>query len=107
MDEDFDWGRHYRHPTDWNQRFEPLSMPGMLARSAARAPDAPLIAFYGRKFSYAQVEAAAARFCGGLRKLGIGGGDRVVLFLPNVSTSIATLFGFFRLGGVVGSGRRE
>src|SRR3546814_407573 len=101
MDEDFDWGRHYRHPTDWNQRFEPLSLPGMLARSAARAPDAPLIDFYGRKFSYAQVEAAAARFCGGLRKMGIGRGDRVALFLPNVPHYIAAYFGILRLGAVV------
>ena len=101
MDEDFDWGRHYRHPTDWNQRFEPLSLPGMLARSAARAPDAPLIDFYGRKFSYAEVEAASARFCGGLRKMGIGRGDRVALFLPNVPHYIAAYFGILRLGAVV------
>lgn len=101
MDEDFDWGRHYRHPTDWNQRFESLSLPAMLARSAARAPDAPLIDFYGRKFSYAQVEAASARFCGGLRKMGIGRGDRIALFLPNVPHYIAAYFGILRLGAVV------
>src|SRR3546814_16853663 len=73
----------------------------MLARSAARAPDAPLIDFYGRKFSYAQVEAAAARFRGGLRKMGIGRGDRVALFLPNVPHYIAAYFGILRLGAVV------
>src|SRR3546814_6442751 len=69
--------------------------------SSDLSPDAPLIDFYGRKFSYAQVESAAARFCGGLRKMGIGRGDRVALFLPNVPHYIAAYFGILRLGAVV------
>src|SRR3546814_11405386 len=45
--------------------------------------------------------ASAARFCGGLRKMGIGRGDRVALFLPNVPHYIAAYFGILRLGAVV------
>lgn len=101
MDEENIWVENYRHPTEWRQNFEPLSLPDMLARSAARTPDAPLIDFYGRHYSYAEVADAAARFACGLKKMGVQRGDRVGLFLPNVPHYVAAYYGILRLGAVV------
>lgn len=101
MDEENIWVENYRHPTEWRQNFEPLSLPDMLAHSAARTPDAPLIDFYGRHYSYAEVADAAARFACGLKKMGVQRGDRVGLFLPNVPHYVAAYYGILRLGAVV------
>lgn len=80
--------------------FPPLSLPDMLEASARRRGDAPLIDFYGRKFSYAMVADGARRFACGLKARGIGRGDRVGLLLPNVPHYAAAYFGILRLGAV-------
>ncbi len=95
------WRTRYAHPTPWDQQFSPLSLPEMFARTAARVPDAPLIDFYGRRYSYAAVERAADRFARGLLDLGIGPGDRVGLFLPNVPHYLAAYYGALKLGAIV------
>ncbi len=101
MDQTYDWAGNYRHPTRWNQHFPPLSLPQMLAHSATRTPEAALIDFYGRHYSYAQVERAADRFACGLKRIGIKRGDRVGLFLPNVPHYLAAYYGITRLGAIV------
>ena len=80
--------------------FPPLSLPDMLEASARRRGDAPLIDFYGRKFSYAMVADGARRVARGLKARGIGRGDRVGLLLPNVPHYAAAYFGILRLGAV-------
>ncbi len=73
----------------------------MLAASMGRAPDAPLIDFYGRRYSYTDVEACARRFAHALIGMGIGKGDRVGLYLPNVPHYLAAYFGTLMAGGIV------
>ena len=89
------------HPTPWSTQFEAMALPAMLARSARRAPDAPLLHFLGRTFSYRDLHAEAQAFAYALRARGIGGGDRVGLFLPNVPTYVAAYYGAMMAGAVV------
>lgn len=95
------WRDHYRHPARWETEFPPLSMPAMLAESVARAPDAPMLDFYGRIFSYRTVQDAARRLARGLIDHGIEPGDRVGLFLPNVPHYVAAYYGAMMAGAVV------
>jgi long-chain acyl-CoA synthetase len=95
------WRSHYAHPTPWDQQFSPLSLPEMLRRTATLVPDAPLIDFYGRRYSYAAVDDAADRFARGLMDMGIKAGDRVGLYLPNVPHYLAAYYGALRLGAIV------
>ena len=48
-----------------------------------------------------RLRADVARIAGGLAALGVGPGDRVALWLPNVPAWLATLFAAARLGAVV------
>ncbi|PKP98809.1 MAG: dicarboxylate--CoA ligase PimA [Alphaproteobacteria bacterium HGW-Alphaproteobacteria-13] len=96
-----DWSTHYRHPTDWNQSFVPLSLPDMLAASVARRGDAPMLDFMGRRFSYAEVARGVARVARGLQQRGIGPGSRVGLFLPNVPHYVAAYYGALSAGATV------
>ena len=57
----YDWSTDYRHPTKWDQLFEPLSLPAMLAASVAAKRDAPMLDFMGRHFSYAEVANGVAQ----------------------------------------------
>lgn len=101
MNTPFDWSQAYRHPTDWNQSFPPLSLPAMLAESVARKGDAPMLDFMGRRFSYADVARGVARVARGLQQRGIGKGSRVGLFLPNVPHYVAAYYGALAAGATV------
>jgi long-chain acyl-CoA synthetase len=95
------WREHYAHPGNWEQIYPPLAMTELFAASVAAHPDAPLIDFYGRKYSYAQVMAEARAFAAGLQQWGVAKGDRIGLFLPNVPIYIPAYFGAMMAGATV------
>lgn len=97
----YDWSTDYRHPAAWDQSFEPLSLPAMLADSVARRGEAPMLDFMGRRFSYAEVADGVARVARGLQRRGIGKGSRVGLFLPNVPHYVAAYYGALAAGATV------
>ena len=51
--------------------------------------------------SYRELDAAASRFAGGLRKIGVKAGDRVSLLMPNCPQFVIAFFGILRAGAVV------
>ncbi len=90
-----------RHSVDGIVELAPLSLPDLLEQVVATSPDALLIDFFGRSFSYGEVAALSRRVATGLAELGIRPGDRVGLYLPNVPYYVAAYFGALRLGAVV------
>lgn len=92
---------NYRHPCQWDMEFPQLTLPQLFERSVERAPNAYLVDFLGRKYSYAQLHDAARRFAFGLADRGIGKGDRVGLYLPNVPIYIAAYYGAMMAGATV------
>lgn len=95
------WRTAYRHPAPWERDFPPLSLVEMFEATARRDPNAWLIDFMGRKYSYAETLSGVNRVAAGLAKLGIGKGDRVGLFLPNVPHYIAAYYGAMKCGATV------
>ena len=95
------WRDHYEHPCDWAMDFAPLTVPAMLAATAARRGTAPLVDFLGRQYSYSQLLAEAQAFAAGLQALGIAKGDRVGLFLPNVPIYLSAYYGAMIAGATV------
>ena len=91
----------YHHPQPWDTPIEPVVLPAMFAASAQRVPHAPLVDFLGRRYNYQQLFAEATAFAHGLRALGVGQGDRVGLFLPNVPIYISAYYGAMMAGAVV------
>ncbi len=100
-DPDAVWRAAYRHPDTWDRTFEPTSMVDIFDATTARTPDAPLLDFLGRKYSYAEVADGADRVACGLSKLGYGRGDRIGLFLPNAPHYVAAYYGILKLGATV------
>ncbi|MDM7955803.1 long-chain fatty acid--CoA ligase [Blastomonas sp.] len=95
------WKTHYSHPCDWDQVFAPLTLPDMLFGSAERKRTAPLLDFMGRKYSYAETAQGARRVAKGLQAMGVGKGDRIGLFLPNVPHYVAAYYGAMAAGATV------
>ncbi|WP_379923019.1 long-chain fatty acid--CoA ligase [Erythrobacter sp. R86502] len=91
----------YHHPIPRNTQFEPMSLPAMLERSVRANPDAPFLHFLGRTYSYKQIFAQAQAFALGLSQAGIGKGDRVGLFLPNMPIYASAYYGAMMAGAVV------
>ncbi|MBL0769027.1 long-chain fatty acid--CoA ligase [Sphingopyxis sp. XHP0097] len=96
-----DWSAQYRHPAKWSQVFAPMTLPAMLADSVARRGPAPMLDFLGRQFSYDEVAEGVARVARGLQQRGIGKGNRVGLFLPNVPHYVAAYYGALAAGATV------
>ncbi len=92
---------HYRHPTQWDQTFPPLSMGQMVTDSALAHPKAPMVDFMGRKFSYGEMHNQIRRVACGLQAMGVRKGDRVGLYLPNTPHYVAAYYGALMAGAIV------
>lgn len=91
----------YAHPHPWNSAIRPMLLHDLFAGQAQKTPEAPLVAFLGRTFSYRRLYSDARRFAAGLAARGIARGDRVGLFLPNVPAYVAAYYGAMMAGAVV------
>ncbi|RYD52555.1 MAG: hypothetical protein EOP60_10040 [Sphingomonadales bacterium] len=95
------WRTAFRHPGRWDDVFPPLSMVELFEASANAHPQASLLDFMGRKYSYGETLDGARRVACGLKALGYGKGDRIGLFLPNVPHYVAAYYGILMLGATV------
>ena len=50
--------------------------------------------------TYAELQAATARFAGMLQRLGVGAGDRVIIYMPMIPEAVVAMLGCARLGAV-------
>lgn len=91
----------YAHPCAWDLALAELTVPGLLERAANEAPDAPATDFMGWRQTYAQVLDEARRVAAGLAARGIGKGDRVGLYLPNVPIYLSAYYGAMMAGATV------
>jgi long-chain acyl-CoA synthetase len=77
-----------------------MNIAQALERSCSRAPDRDAILFEGRTISYRELDRAASRAANAWRELGVGRGDRVALFLPNIPSFAVAYLGAQKLGAV-------
>ena len=77
-----------------------MNVARTLERAARHFPDKPAILFEGRRVSYRELERAASRTAHGLAGRGVGSGDRVALFLPNVPAFAIAYEAIQKLGAI-------
>ena len=76
------------------------TLAAFLQRPASAAAAAPALIDRDRPLSRAALADESARLATGLAALGIGAGDRVALWLPNVPAWLAAFFACGRLGAI-------
>jgi long-chain acyl-CoA synthetase len=77
-----------------------LLVDELLRDAAARAPDAQALVCAGKRLTYKELSAAADCVAAGLRGLGVGRGDRVLVYLENGEAAVLAICGALRAGGV-------
>ncbi|HOL36433.1 MAG: long-chain-fatty-acid--CoA ligase [Proteobacteria bacterium] len=77
-----------------------MNLASHLERWAVERPDHPAVLFEGRRTSYAELDAAASRLAHALRAHGVGAGDRVALYLPNIAEYLVTYYAAQKLGAI-------
>jgi fatty-acyl-CoA synthase len=75
-------------------------LPALLDALAEAQPGAPALIERERSFSFAELRSRSVALAAGLRGLGIARGDRVGIWLPNVSAWLEMFFACARLGAV-------
>ncbi|MEQ1498378.1 MAG: AMP-binding protein [Novosphingobium sp.] len=96
------WLAHYAHASGWALDLPPLSLPEMFNQAMLAHPDRPLVDFLGRKYSYVALYQQAQAFAAYLQMMGgIGRGDRIGLYLPNVPIYIAAYYGAAMIGATL------
>lgn len=95
------WRESYAHPGNWQEEFAPLTVTRMFAESVETFGGRPLADFLGRRFTYSEVNAEARGFARGLQSLGLGKGDRIGLYLPNVPSYLSAYLGILMIGATV------
>lgn len=77
------------------------SLIDLVEESARRFPGKVALEFFVRTTSYADLQEQILRAANGLRKLGVGAGDRVAIVLPNCPQHIVAFYAVLRLGAIV------
>lgn len=95
------WRERYVHPSAWDRKFAPMTLPAMFAASVAKNPSAILTDFMGARQRYADIAVRVNKFAGGLQGIGMAKGDRVGLFLPNVPDYLVAYYGVLMAGGII------
>jgi len=77
------------------------TLADLLDEAVARHGRATALEFFGAETSYRDLGDQVERAAEGLRRLGVGAGDRVALLLPNSPQHVVAFYAVLRLGAVV------
>jgi amino acid adenylation domain-containing protein len=78
----------------------PVTLHGLVAEQAARTPDAVAVSTVdGRVLTYRELDEAADRLAGVLRRHGVGAEDRVGICLPRDQDLVTAVLAVLRAGG--------
>ncbi len=76
-----------------------MLVQNFLENSAKRLPDKTALICGNQRYTYAELDQKANSLANGMRELGVGRGDRVIIFLPNSTESVLGIFAILKAGG--------
>jgi len=92
------WHRHYEPGVPTSIRYEDLTVPAFLERTALEWGDRPALNFMNCAMDYRQLKEQSDRFATALHGLGVKAGSRVAIHLPNLPQTVISIFAVMRLG---------
>jgi long-chain acyl-CoA synthetase len=95
------WLKHYDPEVPHHIDYPRIPVYQLLEDTAAKYPDRPSVRFYGKQFTFRQIQELSDRFAAGLRSLGVAKGDRVGILLPNCPQYVIAYYGILKAGAVV------
>ena len=97
------WLSHYPTGVDAEIEIPAITLPQMLAETRQRYSDHTFATFYGRDYSYREIDEESSKFANRLIELGLRPRQPVMLILPNVPQFLVVAYGVLKAGGVVAS----
>jgi long-chain acyl-CoA synthetase len=70
-------------------------------RMSGKYPERPALIYLGQTFSYARLKELSERFAGALQEMGIGKGDRVLVYIANCPQWVIAFLAIQKLGAVI------
>lgn len=95
------WVRHYTSGTPASIDYGTATLVDRFDDAVSRFADRPATEFFGRTTTYAELGRRVRHAAEGLRRLGVGPGDRVAVLLPNCPQAVVVFYATLRLGAVV------
>jgi long-chain acyl-CoA synthetase len=99
--DDRPWFKHYDPGVPRHIDYPDVPLHFFLEDAARKYPDRPCAIFKGAAITYRQMDELTDGLAGGLAALGIGKGDPVGIFMPNVPQFVLAYYGILKAGGVV------
>jgi long-chain acyl-CoA synthetase len=94
------WLNFYEEGIPASLTYPELTLGSVLKETAGKFPHHPALVFYGKKMTYAELDALANRFANALIRLGVGKGDRVALMLPNIPQMVISFYGTLKTDAI-------
>lgn len=95
------WLKSYDKGVPGEIKYEPLSLPEVLERTASQFPDRVALIFQGYKVTYRELKEMVDRFATCLSDFGIKKGDAVAIVLPNMIPTVVAYYAVLKIGGIV------
>ncbi|WP_448002853.1 long-chain-fatty-acid--CoA ligase [Agromyces bauzanensis] len=95
------WLEHYATGVPHEIEEPTQTLVDMIDDAVARFGRRPALEFFGAETSYRELGEQIAKAAEGLRRLGVGAGDRVALVLPNCPQHVVAFYAVLRLGAIV------
>lgn len=95
------WLKFYEKAVEQNPLIPEKSVPDLFDETVQSSPRRPAIVFFGRKFSYAQLDLMVRHMAAALASLGVKRGDRVAIILPNIPQYPITHYALMKLGASI------
>ena len=95
------WTVHYTPGTTQDLDYGTTTLIDQFDNAVSTYPDRPATEFFGRLTTYSEIGRRVRRAAEGLRRLGVGRGDRVAVLLPNCPQGVTVFYAALRIGAIV------
>ncbi len=99
--QDRPWVSHYPAGVPATLEIPNITLPEMLHDVATKYGPKTFVSFYGRDYSFTEIDQLSNRFAHRLIELGIKPGDPVLVVLPNVPQFLVVAYGILKAGGIL------
>lgn len=95
------WTAHYTPGTTHDLDYGTTTLIDQFDDAVRTYADRPATEFFGRLTPYSEIGSRVRHAAEGLRRLGVGRGDRVAVLLPNCPQGIVVFYAALRIGAIV------
>ena len=95
------WYRSYDPNVPKSLAYPAVPLTYFLEESTRRTPDKPCTIYNDSVMTFREMDTGTSQVANALRRLGVGKGDRVGIFLPNSPQFVLAYFGILKAGGIV------